>query len=132
MSPVCKKKCKSGVVRCVHVQILGLGRAMSDSTAFFPAIPVWPGLSFERSPTTGWYYVISIVSESPAESCCSIQLMVSLPYPYASIRCYLLPSTSSMILPILALTPFIFSLAGRADYNRYRVCQPKNQPGRFS
>jgi hypothetical protein len=46
------------------------------------------GLSFERSPTTGWYYVISIVSESPAESCCSIQLMVSLPHPYASIRCY--------------------------------------------
>jgi hypothetical protein len=117
---------------CARVQILGLGRPCLIRLHFFPAIPVWPGLSFERSPTTGWYYVISIVSESPAESCCSIQLMVSLPHPYASIRCYLLPSTSSMILLILALTPLIFSLAGRADYNRYRVCQPKNQPRRFS
>ena len=34
--PLCKEKCKSGAVRCARVQILGLGRAMSDSIAFFP------------------------------------------------------------------------------------------------
>ena len=39
------------------------------------------GLSFERSPTTGWYYVIKMESEGPAESCGSIRLMVSLPSP---------------------------------------------------
>ena len=48
---------------------------------FLPLPSLGTGLSFERSPTTGWYYVIKMEYEGPAESCGSIQLMVSLPFP---------------------------------------------------
>jgi hypothetical protein len=63
------------------------------------------GLKFDKSPGTGWYYVIAIEPKSPAETCGRIKLMVALFLPPILKQAFL----------------FLFML-------QWRLCPPSHRP----